>query len=139
MNDYFAGDIKLTVGPDGSDIQFIGGQPVMDRGLETAAIVSLFTREGWCGNIFNSGDNRIGSDFEETCEKQRNLTVNSLYLIETAARRALGGGDFGGDNTAEASNPEGQDINITLRGGPGGLFEISRRGELWTAQREGGA
>ena len=50
LTDIFSGDPYLTLGPDGSRLHYIGGQPVMDQGLENLAMISIFSGEEWAGN-----------------------------------------------------------------------------------------
>lgn len=88
MTDRYQGDPKLTVDENGANLVFKGGQPEMDRGLENAALISLHTRPGWCGNVlFRKPEQRIGSKFEETCEQP--ITLSSLGNIRNAAKAAL--------------------------------------------------
>jgi len=92
MSRHYEGDIKLYLTPNGSDIQYEGGQPVMERGLDNQALISLFTKEGWCGNTFLPKENRIGSDFEKTCSGS--ITLSKLVDIEDSAVRSLSGKSF---------------------------------------------
>ena len=49
------GDPKLYETGSGADLSIVGGQPVMDEGLENAVYLSLFTPPGWWGNILSTG------------------------------------------------------------------------------------
>ena len=87
MTDTFQGDPYITITADGSTITYIGGQPVMDRGVENQAMIALFTREGWIGNaVISDPDEQIGSDFQEAHNQP--ITLNALLDIEQAAVRA---------------------------------------------------
>lgn len=91
MIDRYDGDVALTIGPDGGDIQYQSGQPVMDAGgLENAVTISLFTRKGWHGNALNENqpDRQVGSDFEITTIAQP-ITAQKLRDIQQAATDAL--------------------------------------------------
>ena len=52
MTDPFDGDPKLILTQNGATLQYLGGQPVLDRGVENQATIALFTAPGWCGNKF---------------------------------------------------------------------------------------
>ena len=91
MIDQFDGDIAFIATPDGGQIIYTGGQPLMDAGgLENAVNISLFTGLEWWGNALeeNEPDKQIGSDFEERAKPK---AINIAYLrdVENAAREAL--------------------------------------------------
>lgn len=91
MIDQFDGDVAYVLTPDGGQIFYTGGQPVMDAGgLENAVNISLFTGSGYWANALNANepDKQIGSDFEE---RVRPKAITTAYLrdIEDAARDAL--------------------------------------------------
>lgn len=132
----FSGDPYITIGPDGATLTFIGGQPVMDRGLENHAIISLFTDEGWAGNaLFADPNQKIGSDFMKTARQP--VTLQSLTDIEQAAVRALSSPMFG-TVTAEASNPASDRILVEILIEPPGqdsqTIILTRNGINWQAQ-----
>jgi len=86
--DFTQGDPRLMLDENGSDIVIKGGQPVMDQGLENAALISLYTTSDWWGNaVMSSSDQRVGSDFEQTA--RRPITISALQSIRAAAKRAL--------------------------------------------------
>lgn len=88
MTDRYQGDPKLTLDENGADLTFKGGQPEMDRGLENAALISLHTRRGWCGNVlFRKPEQRIGSDYEESLKLP--ITLTSFNTVRNAALAAL--------------------------------------------------
>ena len=91
MIDQFDGDVAYILTPDGGQIIYTGGQPVMDAGgLENAVNISLFTGLGWWGNALdeNEPDKHIGSDFEERA-RPKAITIKYLRDVENAARDAL--------------------------------------------------
>ncbi len=91
MTDQFDGDIAYILTPDGGQIIYTGGQPIMDAGgLENAVNISLFTQAGWWGNSLfeNEPDRQIGSDFEIRV-RPKAITVKYLREVENAARDAL--------------------------------------------------
>jgi phage gp46-like protein len=130
----YEGDPKLTLGPDGSNIEYIGGQPVMDQGLENSALIDLFTKNrepdlnqnGWWGNLLTEDpEQKIGSDFVDTVQNQP-ITLKGLASIEQSAAKALTD-DVYGSVSSTVTNPEtnridnniiiappGEDVNILL-------------------------
>jgi len=112
MADRYQGDPKLTLDENGANLTFKGGQPEMDRGLENAALISLHTREGWAGNVYQrSPANRIGSKYEKTLEKP--ITLQVFNDVRNAAKSAL---QWMIDNRvastveAEVNNPTGKQV-----------------------------
>lgn len=88
MADRYQGDPKLTLDENGADLVFKGGQPVMDRGLENAALISLHTREGWAGNVFfRSPAEQIGSQYENRLQDP--ITLKAFNNVRNAATKAL--------------------------------------------------
>lgn len=91
MTDQFDGDVAFILTPDGGQIVYSGGQPVMDAGgLENAVNISLFTGpDYWANAMFdNEPDQQIGSDFEERVRPNA-ITIAYLRDVEDAARDAL--------------------------------------------------
>jgi phage gp46-like protein len=83
----FQGDPALQITLNGADMRFIGGQPVMDQGVNNAALISLFTKRGWWGNVlFTDVNQKIGADFEEI---RTIVDVQTLNDYNDAARGAL--------------------------------------------------
>ena len=73
---------------NGSKIVYKGGQPVMDQGVENLALISLFTRRGWAGNVlFKDPAQKIGSDFVDAGLEP--ITLGSLNNVRDAAIKAL--------------------------------------------------
>ena len=136
LMDIFSGDPYLTLGPDGSRLTFVGGQPVMDQGLENQAIIALFTTPGWAGNfLFRDPNQKIESDFIEAANQP--ITLQSLTDVEQAAVRALQSPAFG-RVTATASNPTSDRINVEILIEPPGqdsaTIILTRNGLNWQAQ-----
>lgn len=126
------GDPRLIMGPDGTRLQFTGGQPLMDKGLENQALISLFTHPSWCGNKFMKVP--IGSDFEEACNQP--LTRQSLIRIRNAGEAALK--PFFPKVQTEVSNPTGHNLAIRFLISPPGsdpsVFLLERSGGSWLMQ-----
>jgi hypothetical protein len=134
--DIFSGDPYITIGPDGSTLTYKGGQPVMDQGLENQAIIALFTKEGWAGNVlFRDANQQIGSDYVEAALQP--ITLQSLIDVEQAAVRALDSPAFG-RVTAEAINPSSDRIQVEITIEPPGqdsqTIILTRNGVNWQAQ-----
>jgi hypothetical protein len=119
---------------NGTEFEYVGGSPVMDQGVHNAALISLYTRRGWCGNMFLPPESRIGSDFEQTCEGS--LTLSKLADVERAAELALVSPLFP-EVRARARNPNSDTLEVTIKIGPGGSLSLNREGPLWRAQARG--
>jgi len=90
MADRYQGDPKMILTEDGSNFVFPGdgGQPLMDAGLENAALISLFTEPGWAGNVlFQDPDEQIGSGYEAA--GRATITLSNLNDLENEAELAL--------------------------------------------------
>lgn len=135
MNVY-QGDPKLFMDKDGSYLKFVGGQPVMDQGIENMASISFFTDENWFGNAFLPDKNKIGSDFETVAAKS--ITLSSLEDTRRAAENALSNYAFG-TKTAEITNPlyYRLDVSILIEppGKDSGVLNLEKNGENWLFQK----
>lgn len=136
MTDIYQGDPKLFVSSDGSFFKFTGGQPVLDRGLENLALISLFTRPGWPGNVlFQDENQQPGSDFEEI--SNQSITLQMINDLENAALRALDNPAFGNIDVV-IDNPSGYRLNITITLQPPGqdikTLLITKNGLNWISQ-----
>ena len=88
MADRYEGDPKMTLDENGADLIIKGGQPIMDQGLENAALISLHTREGWAGNVFlRRPEEKIGSKYED--KLQEPITLTAFNNVRNAAEKAL--------------------------------------------------
>jgi phage gp46-like protein len=143
----YEGDPKLTLGPDGSDLEYKGGQPVMDQGLENSAYIDLFTKRrepdsnqnGWWANLLTDDpDLKIGSDYVDTVQNQA-ITLKGLSEIEQSAGKALTG-DIYGKIQSNVTNPEANRIENTILIGPPGedvqLLLVTENAVNWKAQAE---
>jgi phage gp46-like protein len=141
MSDRFQGDPKVTIGPNGADMVFKGGQPVMDQGLENAMFISLFTEPGWWGNILMDEESqKIGSLYEQTAKGP--ININTLTRTRDAALKstqwAIDGG-IASEILAEVINPKTDNIKMTMLVVPPGKdFDIllaTKHGANWIAQK----
>ena len=131
MTDIFEGDPRIVLTDNGADLDYRGGQPVMDKGVENTALISLFTKPGWPGNIFIPPENRIGSDFEDTC--RGSVTLQKLADIENAAERALASKTFP-SAAVDLNNTVADNLHIRMTLSPGGALNLVREGALWKNQ-----
>lgn len=129
--DRFSGDPLLSLSSAGSEITFLGGQPQMDQGLVNQALIQLFTRKGWSGNIYLPLPRRIGSDFVDICSDR--ITLKKVNTdIPDAARRALKS-DYLPEITPVVTNPKSDRLLAAITLGPGGNLSLTRVGMKWAA------
>jgi hypothetical protein len=127
----YQGDPKIYLDREGAEFRYIDGQPLMDQGVHNAAVISLFTEEGWAGNAFLPPEARIGSDYAKLC--QGTITLSRLADIENAAVRALQSKLFPRVE-AEARAPSADRLEVNIKLSPGGTLSAVREGPLWQAQ-----
>ena len=136
----FQGDPRLILTANGSTIRFVGGQPIMDAGVENYILISLFTLPGWCGNfLMQTPEQRVGSDFE--IEAAKPITKKSQNDVKEAAERALADGVSSGlfaSVSVEVTNPTGlmRYVRIIVASPGGELTDILliQNGLNWLAQ-----
>lgn len=135
MTDIFQGDPSIKMTPNGATLVFIGGQPVMDAGVENQALIALFTEKGWAGNHLLPVKSQIGSDFERLARGA--ITLSRLALIEKTAEAALQA-DIFGTVTVEVSNPTSWQIDVKILIQPPGDTEsvilLTGNGQNWVSQ-----
>lgn len=131
--DRYSGDPRIILTPAGANLDYEGGNPVMDQGVENMAILSLFTNSSWIGNLLLPVDNQIGSSFEASVQGQA-LTLKGLALIQSLATVALTLPAFPA-LTVAVTNPASDRIKINATIGPG-LAPLSflKAGQNWQAQ-----
>jgi phage gp46-like protein len=126
-------DPRLYLTANGTSLKVVGGEPLMDNGLENLALISLFTSPGWCGNKFLIAP--IGSDFEAACNQP--ITRQALNNIRNAAERAMVSSAFG-KVTVAVSNPNGYSLAVSILieppGGRPASFLLTRNGQNWQYQ-----
>ena len=137
MVDRFQGDPKLTLGPDGSNMTWKGGQPVMDQGVENPPMIQLFTRKGWFGNYLQTRpENKVGSDWELNNEQA--ITVTSLNQNRAAGEKALKvlqDAKLIGDVAVSVKNPTGKSkLAVFLISQPENVLVVSQNGVNWQQQ-----
>ena len=122
----------MILTPNGADLDYEGGQPVMDQGLENQVLISLFTRPGWCGNLFLPPGQRIGSDFEDTCSSPITLQALAADIPQSAARALKS--DLIPEVSVTVENPTSWNLRMTIRLASGDILTLDRRGMLWAQQ-----
>lgn len=132
----FEGDPRMFLGADGSKLQFTGGQPVMDRGLENIVLIALFTSPDWLGNtLFVDPAQQIGSEFE--IEALKPITITQIQVVRSAAIKALTLSIFG-TIEVEVTNPNSHRLNVAIfiepPGGDIQAFLLTKNGENWIFQ-----
>ena len=137
MTDIYQGDPKIELTVNGSKLVYKGGQPVMDQGLENLALISLFTTQGWAGNVlFADPAQKIGSDFIEATNQS--ITLTMLNDVAQAAKRALDNPIFG-NVEVEVTNPNSYRINVRIRLTPPGqdsmTLLLQKNGLNWILQK----
>jgi len=136
----FQGDPKIVIDEDGAELTFQAGQPVMDRGVENAVILSLFTESEWIGNtLVTRPTQKFGGRFLEAIKQP--ITVSALNDIRNAALSDLNAlievGLFEEIDVA-VKNPESKKLSVLIVVKPPGseleVFLLTNNGLLWTFQ-----
>ncbi len=136
----FDGDPKITIDEDGADLVFQAGQPVMDRGIENAVILSLFTEADWIGNtLVTRPTQKFGGRFLKAIKQP--ITVSALNDIRSAALSDLNPlieiGLFEEIDIA-VRNPESKKLSVLIVVKPPSsdleVFLLTNNGLLWTFQ-----
>ena len=141
MVDRYNGDPKLTLDENGADLTYQGGQPVMDAGIENAALISLHTESGWFGNtFFRKAVQKLGGRYMDEANKA--LSFDQINRIRNAAQSDL---DWmveeGIADTvfANVTNPIARSINTIIQITPPNVdpttFVLTKAGLNWQAQK----
>lgn len=137
MTDIFSGDPYLTLGPNGATLTYIGGQPVMDQGLENQAMISIFSGEEWAGNALIKDPNQKirGGKFLKAANKP--IAITSINDMEQGLVSDLDNPAFG-RVTATVINPQSDRIRAEILIEPPGqdsqTIILTRHGLNWQAQ-----
>jgi hypothetical protein len=139
MSARFQGDPKVYITENGADISFRGGQPIMDRGLENAVVLSLHSRE-WFGNVFlEKKEQKLNGRFEQTAEGP--ITLSNLENISNAAQTDLSwmiSSGVASSVRAATENNSGTSTRTVVAVSPPGadLFTLvsTRHGANWLSQ-----
>lgn len=134
--DLFSGDPKVTLDPDGADMLFLGGQPVMDQGWENFVFISLFTDEEWAGNVLLNPDEKIGSKFEKLANSS--ITLTNLNDMRIEAESALKSESFG-KITVDVQTPSSHQYKTRILISPPDALlneiELIKNGQNWIQQK----
>ena len=136
------GEPRVFISEQGAEIEFKGGQPVMDKGLENAAIISLFTKSGWAGNAVITDPNaKVGGRYEEIAQTEA-ITLSMLNRLSRAAESDLSWmikENLARSIVAVTTNPTGRQletkITITPPGDTSTVLLITKNGPNWIAQK----
>jgi len=112
----------------------------MDRGIENAAILSLFGSRSWPGNVLmDTPAQRIGGRFLEASSKP--VTFSSLLDVRSAAIADLAWMVETGlaeDIDVEVTNPSGRAYQVVIAIKPPSddiaVFLLTKNGMLWISQ-----
>lgn len=136
----FTGDPRIFINKNGASLKFIGGQPIMDAGLENAIIISLFTKKGYWGNLLELDSNKqIGSDFEETANLPITIgNLNKLQRVTEFTLKWLIDLGIAQSVVVNVSNTSGYKKDIEILINSGGITKIllSSSGKNWIFQAE---
>lgn len=140
MADRFDGDPKITMEQEGAELEFQAGQPVMDRGIENAVLITLYTKPGWPGNaLIDRPSQYLGGKFLEAVAKPVSLTaINDIrsaalsdlnWMIETKLAEEI---------DAIVTNPKSNEYEVTIAVKPPGsalqIVKITNNALLWIQQ-----
>jgi phage gp46-like protein len=137
MIDQYQGDPKVFITNDGAEMVFIGGQPLMDAGLENTVLISLLTQPGWYGNAFaRTPSERLGSIFESV--GQDTFTLSTLAtlqdIVEKSLQRLIDDKIISAINV-RAKNPTGRVVEVQIASSaPDIEILLTRQGSNWIAQ-----
>lgn len=135
MSNIYEGDPKIIVTQNGITLRYIGGQPVMDQGLENQVVIQLITEENWTGNIFLPQRRRIGSAVRRIARGA--ITLMKLNDIRQAVIAALRSNAFG-NIEAVVTNPESNYVKVVITIQPPGESSqeiiLLKNGQNWINQ-----
>jgi len=139
--DRYQGDPKIFITVDGAEMVVQGGQPIMDGGLENAALISLLTDEGWYGNyLIDDPNQHVGSRFLKTIKGVVTLTmlVDSTNAMGQALQWMLDSG-IASEITPIVRNPEGTmleaEVVIEPPGRDAQKLLFTKNGSNWIVQK----
>ena len=133
-----SGDLRLIPSIDGARVDFSGGQPLMDQGLETAVYISLFGVDYW-GNALEEPGIQLQSRIPEIVA--RSTVSNRARLeIEQAATDSLAwmlteGVAAGVQASAIITGVSTVELTVTIEQ-PSAPREVLRYQINWQRQRE---
>jgi len=141
MYNRFSGDPAIQITENGATMKFIGGQPVMDQGLENAVQISLFTKLGYWGNaLVNEESKKIGSKYQ----RERTIidvdTVNEVSEDASNALKWMSDTNLLSDININTTNPAGNQLSTSIELFPPGQdsynFIFTKNGLSWIGQQE---
>jgi phage gp46-like protein len=132
------GDPEMVLTPDGMDLVYKGGQPVMDGGIGNAVLVTLLSEE-WVANPLVRSPMRLGGKFLEATKKA--ITVSALNEMRVAAIADLQwmiDEKVASKIDVVVSNPKHDRIEVVVIVKPPAgdlkILQISKYGPNWVSQ-----
>jgi phage gp46-like protein len=141
MINRFSGDPAVKITPDGAEMLWLNGQPVMDQGFNNAFLISLMTEEGYWGNDLETDESKkIGSDFL-SISREPITELDSIANLENSAVRAFAWAkdkQIAQSIEAVVTNPESNYLFTQVKIQPQGQNETEilmlKNGMNWAAQ-----
>jgi phage gp46-like protein len=135
----YQGDPAIAITPDGACMTFRGGQPVMDKGFHNAILISLHTKPGWWGNVFETEESKkIGSNFERNRVIQDIKTINEIIDDANQALKWMLDKNIAEKINVDAVNIKLNNIDIKITIKPLGSneqeFLLTENGLSWINQ-----
>jgi phage gp46-like protein len=138
----FQGDPRMILGENGSTIKFVGGQPIMDAGLENYILHRLFVKKDWPGNyLFSNLDEQYGSDFEDKLSGA--ITLDGITDAEKAGEKALAKlveTGLAESVSVEIFNPTGDNLTVYITvkrpNEEAQTVALSRTNLIWQSQTD---
>jgi len=135
----YQGDPAIKISQSGATMEFRGGEPVRDRGLENYVLISLLTLPGWWGNALTTDANKkIGSNFSAPRTHVDVRTVNEYGDDARSALRAMTDSGLASKVDVAVTNPRADQINTTIKIYPPGqdarTLVFTKNGLAWIAQ-----
>ena len=136
----FQGDPRVVIDEDGAELEFQAGQPVMDRGIENAVLLSLFTASDWIGNtLAEKPAQKFGGKFLKSIKQP--ITASALADIRSAVLSDLKwmiDTGLAAEIDAQVTNPESTNLKVLLVVKPPKseleVFLLTNNGLLWVSQ-----
>ena len=133
----FQGDPAVKITPDGADMVFKGGQPILDQGLENAVLISLFTLPGFWGNSVFTEAEQIGSEYQVPRTVVDIETIDDINRSAEDALEWMTDTGIASSVDVETVNPTGQ-ITTRIKIAPPGEdlqeFLFTQNGQNWISQ-----
>lgn len=142
MNRY-SGDPKVYMDGHGAYVKWVGGQTIMDSGIENAVTLGLLITPGWPGNVFiRDKKKHYGSKFVEANEQPVSISMlnNVRAEGEKTLKEKMVDGGLAGDVSLTVTSPQSTRIKtvvtVTMADGTEDELQFDKYGPNWSQQRE---